>query len=76
MDGVAEITKNSFPDIWPKSYFEKLHRQHPDTFFVAEKDNRIVGYVLGYLKSEKLGWIKAIAVDPDFQGQGIGTTMV
>ncbi len=76
LDRVAEITKDSFPDIWTKLYFEKLYRQYSETFFVAEINREVVGYVLGYLKSEKLGWVKAVAVSPDFRGQGIGNEMI
>jgi len=76
LDRVTEITKDSFPDTWTKSYFEKLYRQYSETFFVAEINKKVVGYILGYLKSEKLGWIKAVAVSPDFRGQGIGNKMI
>ncbi len=70
------ITKEAFPDSWPESYFKKLLEEYPNDFFVAEKDGKIVGYVLGYEKADKKGWIKAIAVIPEFQGQGIGTEMM
>ncbi|MDD3399890.1 MAG: ribosomal protein S18-alanine N-acetyltransferase [Candidatus Paceibacterota bacterium] len=76
LERVTEITKNAFPDSWPESYFKKLIEEYPNDFFVAKKDEKIVGYVLGYEKANGQGWIKAIAVSPESQGQGIGTEMM
>ena len=73
---VFGITESCFPDRWPESYFKKLLQNYPHDFFVAEIENKIVGYVLGYLKPDGTGWIKAVAVKPDFQGQGIGTQIM
>jgi len=45
--------------------------------FVAEVDNRIVGFMISYIVYggfglEKSAWIATLGVDPQFMGQGIG----
>ena len=47
----------------------------------AEVDGKLVGFVLGHIRSSefgvkgKIGWLNVIGVDPEFQGQKIGTTL-
>lgn len=47
----------------------------------AEIDNKLVGFILGYIKGSefgvksKIGWLNVIAVDPDYQGQKIGIAL-
>ena len=48
-----------------------------DASFVAEVDNRIVGFMISYIVYggfglEKSAWIATLGVDPQFMGQGIG----
>ncbi|MCX5832509.1 MAG: GNAT family N-acetyltransferase [Deltaproteobacteria bacterium] len=48
-----------------------------DASFVAERDNKLVGYCISYMVSgsfgmEKSAWLALIGVDPNFMGQGIG----
>jgi GNAT superfamily N-acetyltransferase len=44
----------------------------------AEIDGKIAGFVFGEIKlwefgrAEKTGWIKAVEVDPEYQGKGVG----
>ncbi|MFN3301730.1 MAG: GNAT family N-acetyltransferase [Patescibacteria group bacterium] len=49
-------------------------------YFVAEKEKKIVGYILWYFKG---GWrkksileLEQVAVEPKFQNQGIGTKLI
>lgn len=45
--------------------------------FVAEVEERIVGFVVGDLRrSEDLGWIATIGVDPAFRRRGIGARLL
>ncbi|MHA1990864.1 MAG: GNAT family N-acetyltransferase [Candidatus Hodarchaeales archaeon] len=47
----------------------------------AEIDKKFVGFVLGHIRSGefgakgKFGWLYVIGVDPDYQGQKIGTLL-
>jgi len=46
-------------------------RANPDLFLVAEQDGKIVGSVLATYDGRK-GWLNRVAVDPEFQGKGLG----
>jgi ribosomal protein S18 acetylase RimI-like enzyme len=48
-----------------------------DASFVAERDNKLIGYCISYVVSgsfgmEKGAWLALIGVDPHVMGQGIG----
>ncbi|MBI2042437.1 MAG: GNAT family N-acetyltransferase [Candidatus Nealsonbacteria bacterium] len=73
---VMEINDRAFASQRPETYFQRLLRKYPEDFYVAEKDNEVVGYVLGHIKAEGLGWIKIIAVRHSHQGQGVGGAMM
>ena len=67
-----------------KSWDEKKNAQiigfcdrEPDKVIVAEVDGKIVGYATFKINREDLiGIVSNNAVDPDYQGRGIGTTMI
>ena len=43
---------------------------------VAVKDNSVVGYAtFGMIKEDRMGYVLNNAVDPSFQGKGIGTAL-
>jgi ribosomal-protein-alanine N-acetyltransferase len=48
---------------------------YPDTFFVAEMDGLLVGYVISRQVLDR-GHVMAIAVDPSFRGMGVGTALM
>ena len=53
-----------------------LHR-NPDGVFVSEEDGRVVGYVTCYVNTaSSVGWVANIAVEPEFQGRGIGRALM
>jgi N-acetylglutamate synthase-like GNAT family acetyltransferase len=47
-----------------------------DTGFIALKDGRIVGFAALEIYSPKLAELRSLAVDPAYQGQGIGSRLV
>jgi ribosomal protein S18 acetylase RimI-like enzyme len=56
---------------------QKQTQSEDDASFVAERDNRLVGYCISYVLSgsfgiEKSAWVAMIGVDPSLMGQGIG----
>ena len=60
--------------------FASFIKKSPKTCIVAEKDNIVVGFIVGCIKEwgfglERSGWIEMIEVDPIFMGKGIGTTL-
>lgn len=54
---------------------EKFLKHNPDTCFVAEVDNRIVGSILTGNDGRR-GYIYHTAVSPQYQQHGIGSTLV
>ena len=57
------------------------HLAEPDvTTFVAEQESKLVGYAAAQIKNDceecDLGIVSYNAVDPDYRGRGIGTTLV
>lgn len=64
-----------------KTDFKRLIEVHAqkdeDACFVAEFDNKIVGFMISYILTlgfgiEKSAWIATLGVNPKFMGQGIG----
>lgn len=73
---VMEVEKVSFPksQAYPKSYFEKYHREYPQGFIVAEEKNKILGYTIGQLK-DGTGEIISLAVKPAWRKKGVGRAL-
>lgn len=76
--GLDEKVSGSYrPEVWERRlvYYQ---RRDPEASAVAEVDGRVVGFMLGEVRSgefgleEPAGWIEVMAVDPDQRGQSIG----
>ena len=57
--------------------FVSFIKKSPKTCIVAEKDNKVAGFIIGCIKEwgfgvERSGWIEMIEVDPKIMGAGIG----
>jgi ribosomal protein S18 acetylase RimI-like enzyme len=72
----AVITKSAEP-----IEFGRILGEHDcngeDAGFVAEKDGKVVGFMISYIVLsgfgvEKSAWIASLGVDPKYMGQGIG----
>jgi len=59
----------------PKKDIEMKLQVQPELFFVGVISNRIVSTVMSGYDGHR-GWIYYLAVDPDFQQNGIGRSMV
>ena len=65
------------PDVW-ESRLTYYMRRDPEGSVVAESDGRVVGFMLGEVRSgefgleEPTGWIEVLGVDPEARGQAIG----
>lgn len=65
------------PDVW-EARLGYYMRRDPEGSFVAESDGKVVGFMLGEVRSgefgleEPTGWIEVLGVDPDSRGQAIG----
>jgi ribosomal protein S18 acetylase RimI-like enzyme len=78
---IAEKTRGAYqPDLWEDRVAYYLRRD-PESSVVAEQAGRVVGFMLGDVRSgdfgleEPSGWIEVIGVDPDHAGQGVGRAL-
>jgi len=65
------------PDVW-ETRFTYYMRRDPEACVVAEKDGKVVGFMLGDVRAgefgleEPTGWVEVLGVDPSERGQAIG----
>lgn len=68
------------PAIWERRLGYYLRRD-PDASVVAVAEGRVVGFMLGEVRSgefgleEPTGWIEVLGVDPEWRGRSIGRAM-
>lgn len=71
------ITGAYRPDEWERRVAYYVRRD-PAASVVAEAEGRVVGFMLGEVRSgefgleEPTGWIEVLGVDPAFRGQAVG----
>ncbi len=73
------LIKKKVSKKWVLMVKDHLRRQE-GTGFVAVKDNRVVGFIIGEMKGagfgiEQSGWIEVIGVHPSHMGAGIGQAL-
>ena len=75
-----KITQQYRPETWDVRCAYYLRRD-PDAALVAVADGKVLGFMLGEVRSgefgleEPTGWIEVLGVDPDHQGKAIGRTL-
>ena len=68
------------PEVWEQRAGYYLRRD-PDASQVAEVDGKVVGFMLGEIRSgefgleEPSGWIERFGIDPDHRGKDFGKQM-
>jgi len=73
---VSQLENRCFPTPWSEQMiYEDLVSNHRAHFYVAEKDDSVVGYV-GIWKAMEKVHITTIAVDSSTRRQGIATALV
>jgi len=83
LDAVVEIDRKILGK--PRRNYWKRKIAYADIYprpaLVAEIDQKVVGFILGYVSGwefgvpDTAGWIDTIGVDPTYQNQGIGKTL-
>jgi len=83
LDAVVEIDRKILGK--PRRNYWRRKMAYADIYprpaLVAETDQKVVGFILGYVSGwefgvpDTAGWIDTIGVDPDYQNQGIGKTL-
>ena len=86
LDQVVKIERQSFPNPYPREYFQMLARSSPDLFVVATDDtidSNHLSIILGYataqilqLEQQRIGHLISIAVKPAMRRKGIGTQLI
>ena len=75
----AAITMKPVDPDFKRVVEEHAQRDH-EACFVAERDGKVVGFMISYILTAGFGmpksaWIATLGVDPSFMGQGIGETL-
>ncbi|MEM4288541.1 MAG: ribosomal protein S18-alanine N-acetyltransferase [Candidatus Caldarchaeum sp.] len=83
---VMNINRICLPENYTYGFFEDLARDFPKSFWVAEVDSKIVGYIMcrverifskfDFLKIRKAGHIVSIAVLPEYRRRGLATELI
>jgi len=72
-----KVTGKYRPDEWEERITGYIRRD-PEASRVAEYEGRVIGFMLGEVRSgefgleETTGWIEAMGVDPDHRGKAVG----
>lgn len=76
--GIDETIGGAYrPDVWERRIGYYLRRD-PESSVVAEVDGKVVGFMLGEVRTgdfgldEPTGWIEVLGVDPAFRNMAIG----
>lgn len=75
LDQILEIEKTSFPNPYDRSLFTHFLTEGASGFLVAEKEGRIIGYLI-FTNQRKLGTIVSIAVSPEYRRRGVGRRLL
>ena len=75
----AAITMKPVDPDFKRVVEEHAQRDH-EACFVAERDGKVVGFMISYILTAGFGmpksaWIATLGVDPNFMGQDIGATL-
>ena len=75
-----KITGKDRMSSWPQKVSSHKNTYYPPLSFIAEVDNRVVGFIIGVIMGAEYalplsGWINTIGVDPEYQGRGIGRVL-
>ncbi|MEM3421106.1 MAG: ribosomal protein S18-alanine N-acetyltransferase [Candidatus Hadarchaeum sp.] len=76
LKAIMSIQYKCFKDPYPVSLIKRLHLMHPDGFLVVDLGGIVAGYLIGVIRWSNIGHILAIAVDPAFQRQSLGTLLM
>ncbi len=81
IEGIVEIDEKLGgryrPAVWEQRVGYYLRRD-PESSVVAEAGGKVVGFMLGEVRSgefgldEATGWVEVLGVDPEFRGRAIG----
>ncbi|MCW4052262.1 MAG: ribosomal protein S18-alanine N-acetyltransferase [Candidatus Bathyarchaeota archaeon] len=86
LEKVMSINRICLPENYSPYFFIDLYEKYPSTFIVAEADQKVIGYIMcrierGFTSFSGFGISKkahvvSIAVLPEYQKRGVGTTLM
>jgi ribosomal-protein-alanine N-acetyltransferase len=76
LQAILDIEYMCFSDPYPLGLLQHLYSLHPYGFLVAEIGGKMVGYVIGALRWGRTGHILAIAVNPSYRKQYVGSALM
>ncbi len=75
------ITGKYRPEVWEDRVVYYIRRD-PDSSQVADKDGKVVGFMLGEVRGgefgleEPTGWVEFFGVDPNAREKGVGRSLI
>jgi ribosomal-protein-alanine N-acetyltransferase len=72
---IHDIERDSFRHPYPPYLIDMLFEENRRTFFVAEVEDRIVGYSVASIEARNTGHVISVAVSPDTRRRGIGEAL-
>jgi ribosomal-protein-alanine N-acetyltransferase len=86
LPSVTQINQTCLPENYTDIFFIDLFRRYPETFVIAEEDEKIAGYIMcrvevglssiGLGGLVKKGHVVSVAVLPEHRRKGIGEALV
>ena len=76
---IIDINLKTLPENYSTSFYEDILINYPETFIVAENDEKIIGYVLSSIRTLNLarkGHIVSIALLEECRNKGTGTELL
>ena len=76
-----KITGKDRTPSWPQKASSHLRTFSPSLSFVAEMEDKLVGFILADIRGAEYalplaGWIDSVGVDPEYHRKGIGRKLI
>ncbi len=86
LQNVMQINRVCLPENYTDFFFVDLHQRFPETFIVAEEENKIIGYIMcrievglsnfGFGGLVRKGHVVSIAVLPQSRRKGVAQALI
>ena len=76
MFAVIKLASITLPERYNPSLFNFFYETYTQGFIVAEKDHKIIGFLIGVQMKQEKGKILMLSVTENFRRQGIGSKLL
>ncbi len=82
---VMQINLETLPENYPEFFFRDLLNKFPESFFVAESEGKLIGYIMcrmeGGISNFSISWVRkghivSVTVLPQYRRRGVGTELI